>query len=63
MRKQQYTQEKEETMYFVGIDISKFKHDCAVIDETGETHGNQFCKIGAKEIKRDFFVVSRKQSA
>ncbi len=22
-------------MYFVGIDISKFKHDCAIIDETG----------------------------
>ena len=22
-------------MYFVGIDISKFKHDCAVIDEFG----------------------------
>ena len=24
-------------MYFVGIDISKFKHDCAVIDELGDT--------------------------
>ena len=24
-------------MYFVGIDISKFKHDCAVIDEIGNT--------------------------
>ena len=24
-------------MYFVGIDISKFKHDCAVMDETGDT--------------------------
>lgn len=23
-------------MYFIGIDISKFKHDCAVIDEEGE---------------------------
>ena len=23
-------------MYFVGIDISKFKHDCAVIDEIGD---------------------------
>ena len=23
-------------MYFIGIDISKFKHDCAVIDDTGE---------------------------
>jgi transposase len=23
-------------MYFVGIDISKFKHDCAVIDELGD---------------------------
>ena len=22
-------------MYFVGIDISKFKHDCAIIDELG----------------------------
>ncbi len=22
-------------MYFVGIDISKFKHDCAIIDEIG----------------------------
>ena len=24
-------------MYFVGIDISKFKHDCVVIDEIGDT--------------------------
>lgn len=24
-------------MYFVGIDISKFKHDCAVINEIGDT--------------------------
>ncbi len=24
-------------MYFVGIDISKFKHDCIVIDELGDT--------------------------
>ena len=24
-------------MYFVGIDISKHKHDCAVIDEFGDT--------------------------
>ena len=23
-------------MYFVGIDISKFKHDCVVIDELGD---------------------------
>ena len=22
-------------MYFVGIDVSKFKHDCAIIDELG----------------------------
>ena len=22
-------------MYFVGIDISKFKHDCAIVDEIG----------------------------
>ena len=25
-------------MYFVGIDISKFKHDCIVIDEIGDTN-------------------------
>ncbi len=24
-------------MYFIGIDISKFKHDCIVIDELGDT--------------------------
>ena len=24
-------------MYFVGIDISKFKHDCAIIDELCDT--------------------------
>ena len=24
-------------MYFVGIDISKFKHDCAIINELGDT--------------------------
>ena len=23
-------------MYLVGIDISKFKHDCAIIDELGD---------------------------
>ena len=23
-------------LYFVGIDISKFKHDCAIIDELGD---------------------------
>ena len=23
-------------MYYIGIDISKFKHDCAVIDDSGE---------------------------
>ncbi len=23
-------------MYFVGIDISKFKHDCAILDDTGD---------------------------
>ena len=23
-------------MYFVGIDISKFKHDCAIVDEIGD---------------------------
>lgn len=23
-------------MYFIGIDISKFKHDCAIIDELGD---------------------------
>lgn len=34
--KQQCNFEKEETMYFVGIDISKFKHDCAIIDELGD---------------------------
>ncbi len=22
-------------MYYIGIDISKFKHDCAVIDDVG----------------------------
>ena len=24
-------------MYFAGIDISKFKHNCVVIDEIGDT--------------------------
>ncbi len=23
-------------MYYIGIDISKFKHDCVVIDDFGE---------------------------
>ena len=27
-------------MYFVGIDISKFKHDCAIIDELCDKHGS-----------------------
>ena len=25
-------------MYFVGIDISKFKHDCAILDEIIEVN-------------------------
>ena len=25
-------------MYFVGIDISKFKHDCVVADRSGEVY-------------------------
>lgn len=24
-------------MYFIGIDIAKFKHDCAILDELGNT--------------------------
>lgn len=35
--KQQCENGKEDTMYFAGIDISKFKHDCVVIDEIGDT--------------------------
>ena len=27
---------RRKPMYFVGIDISKFKHDCAIIDELGD---------------------------
>jgi len=27
---------RRKPMYFVGIDISKFKHDCAVLDEIGD---------------------------
>ena len=27
---------RRKTMYFIGIDISKFKHDCAIVNELGE---------------------------
>ena len=29
-------------MYLVGIDISKFKHDCFIMTETGEVIKNSF---------------------
>ena len=29
-------------MYLVGIDISKFKHDCFIMTETGEVINNSF---------------------
>lgn len=29
--------QRRKPMYFIGIDISKFKHDCAIIDEAGDT--------------------------
>jgi len=34
--KQQCKNRKENAIYFVGVDISKFKHDCVVIDEIGD---------------------------
>jgi len=40
-------------MYFVGINISKFKHDLAIIDELGNTHGRS--RITA----RDFLYSAR----
>ena len=44
-------------MYFVGIDISKFKHDCAIIDDIGDvvtpswsfTHEPVFAEYYAKK--------------
>ena len=32
-------------MYYIGIDISKFKHDCAVIDDVGEVIFCRKCKL------------------
>lgn len=35
-------------MYYIGIDISKFKHDCAVIDDVGDvvtSKLNYYCNI------------------
>lgn len=29
-------------MYFVGIDISKYKHDCFIITETGDVVSDSF---------------------
>ena len=29
-------------MYFVGIDISKYKHDCFIITESGDVVSNPF---------------------
>ena len=28
-------------MYFVGIDISKFKHDCTIVDELGDVSSHK----------------------
>ena len=36
-------------MYLVGIDISKFKHDCFIITETGEVIKNSFSFNNSKE--------------
>ena len=32
-------------MYYVGIDISKYKHDCFILDQSGETIVNDFAPI------------------
>ena len=29
-------------MYYVGIDISKYKHDCFILDQSGEIIVNDF---------------------
>lgn len=34
--KQQCKSRKEDTLYFADLDISKFKHNCVIIDEIGD---------------------------
>ena len=36
-------------MYLVGIDISKFKHDCFIQTETGEVIKNSFSFNNSKD--------------
>ena len=36
-------------MYYVGIDISKYKHDCLILDQSGETIINDFVFANSME--------------
>lgn len=36
-------------MYYVGIDISKYKHDCSILDQSGNTVVNDFVFVNSAE--------------
>ena len=36
-------------MYYVGIDISKYKHDCFILDQLGEIIVNDFVFANSME--------------
>lgn len=41
-------------MYYVGIDISKYKHDCFILDQSGETIVNDFVFANSMEVFASF---------
>ena len=36
-------------MYFVGIDVSKYKHDCSILDQSGNTVVHDFVFANSHE--------------
>lgn len=42
-------------MYYVGIDVSKYKHDCYILDQSGETIANDF--IFANNLLLRYFKI------
>lgn len=44
-------------MYYIGIDISKFKHDCFITDETGQTIHDSFSFKNSSEGFNEFLSI------
>ncbi len=44
-------------MYFVGIDISKYKHDCFIVTEAGEVIDDTFAFYNTRTGFNQFFSI------